>query len=53
MDDASLYDRLGRQAAADVRRRWRFETYVARLEAAYAAIVAGHGPGRRARLDAV
>jgi glycosyltransferase involved in cell wall biosynthesis len=50
MDDSSLYERLGRQAAADVRDRWGFEQYVSRLEAAYAAIVAGHGPGRRARL---
>lgn len=50
MDDSSLYERLGREAAADVRRRWRFDQYVMRLEEAYASIVAGHGPGRRARL---
>jgi glycogen synthase len=48
--DSSLYQRLGHEAAADVRRRWRFDQYVTRLEAAYAAIVAGHGSGRRARL---
>jgi glycosyltransferase involved in cell wall biosynthesis len=50
MDDSSLYERLGRQAAADVRERWRFEQYLSRLEDAYATIVSGHGPGRRARL---
>lgn len=50
MDDSALYERLGREAAADVQRRWRFEQYVTRLEDAYAAIVTGHGRGRRARL---
>lgn len=50
MSDRALYERLGREAAADVRRRWRFDQYVTRLEQAYAAIVAGHGPGRRAVL---
>jgi glycosyltransferase involved in cell wall biosynthesis len=50
MDDSSLYERLGRQAAADVRERWRFEQYVSRLESAYETIVSGHGPGRRAKL---
>lgn len=52
MNDPSLYLRLGREAAADVRRRWRFDGYISRLERIYAAIVAGHGPGRRAVLDA-
>jgi len=51
MDDHALCHRLGREAAADVRRRWRFDQYVSRLEHVYAAIVAGHGPGRRAVLD--
>jgi len=48
--DRALYESLGREAAADVRRRWRFDQYVARLERAYSGIVAEHGPGRRAVL---
>lgn len=49
-NDRSLYQRLGQSAAADVRHRWRFDQYISRLERTYAAIVAGHGPGRRALL---
>jgi glycosyltransferase involved in cell wall biosynthesis len=52
MNDPALYLRLGQEAAADVRRRWRFDQYVSRLERTYAAIVAGHGPGRPAVLSA-
>jgi glycogen synthase len=50
MNDRALYARLSQEGAADVRRRWRFDQYVSRLEKTYAAIVAGHGPGRRALL---
>jgi glycosyltransferase involved in cell wall biosynthesis len=52
MDDGALYESLGQQAAADVRRRWRFDRYVTRLEETYAAIVAGHARGRLVRLPA-
>lgn len=51
MGDRALYERLGREAAADVRRRWRFDQYVTRLEHAYALVRAGHGPRRRATLS--
>jgi glycosyltransferase involved in cell wall biosynthesis len=45
-----LCRRLGERAASDVRRKWSFDGYVDRLEAAYAAIVEAHRSGGVARL---
>jgi glycosyltransferase involved in cell wall biosynthesis len=45
-----LCRRLGERAASDVRRKWSFDGYVDRLEAAYATIVEAHRSGRVARL---
>ena len=41
---------LGARAAADVRRKWSFESYLGRLEEAYGRIVEGHRSGRIASL---
>lgn len=50
MGDRALYESLGREAAADVRRCWRFDQYIERLERSYSTIVAEHRRGRRAVL---
>jgi glycosyltransferase involved in cell wall biosynthesis len=51
MSDPDLCRRLGREAAAAVRRNWTFDHYLDRLEAIYRAIVAGHRRGRPLALD--
>ncbi|MBX3010555.1 MAG: glycosyltransferase family 4 protein [Caldilineaceae bacterium] len=44
MRDPELYQRVGRQAAAEVQARWSFAAYLDRLEEVYQAIVHGHRP---------
>ncbi len=46
MRDPALYAHIGAEAGIEVAARWSFDAYLDRLEAAYAAISAGHHPAR-------
>jgi glycosyltransferase involved in cell wall biosynthesis len=52
MRQPDLYERMGIQAAVDVRQMWRFEQYIDRLETLYRAIVARHRKGAPIDLQA-
>lgn len=45
INDASLYEGVGKAAAADVQAQWSFDHFIERLEARYRTIIQGHRPG--------
>lgn len=45
MNDPTLYEGVGKAAAADVQAQWNFDRFIERLEARYRAIIQGHRPG--------
>lgn len=53
MHDASLYEHIGEQAAAEVETHWTFERYIDRLERVYRAIATQHRPGEPIDLQAL
>jgi len=51
MREPALYERVGAQAAQEVRTTWNFDAYLDRLERVYRAIVANHRPGAPIAID--
>ena len=52
MSDATLYEGVGKAAAADVQAQWSFDHFIERLEARYRTIIQGHRAGAPIVLEA-